>query len=97
MKRLRHQRSSSSGFTLIELLATTAIMGVLISVALPLAVNYSIKARATEGVLLLGELRRRVEISFNRNDALSVEIPGSPHRTVKYLVVHTTIIQRFSG
>jgi len=78
MKRLRHQRSSSSGFTLIELLATTAIMGVLISIALPLAVNYSIKARATEGVLLLGELRRRVEISFNRNDALSVEIPGSP-------------------
>jgi len=78
MKRLRQQRSSSLGFTLIELLATTAIVGVLISVALPLAVNYSIKARATEGVLLLGELRRRVEISFNRNDALGDEIPGSP-------------------
>jgi len=53
-------------------------MGILVSVALPMAINYSIKAQATEGVLILGELRRRVEISFNRNRVMPDEIPSSP-------------------
>jgi len=80
MTRLIHSsgRPKSSGFTLIELMMVTAIIGILISVAAPTFIDYRTKARVTEGVLLLSELRRRVEIGFNRTDALDVVIPSSP-------------------
>ena len=80
MIRREHQTmaAKNSGFTLIELMAVTAIIGILLSVAFPIAINYNIKAQTTEGVLLLSELRRRVEIGFNRTNDLDLEIPSSP-------------------
>ena len=80
MIRRAHQTmaAKNSGFTLIELMAVTAIIGILLSVAFPVIINYNIKAQTTEGVLLLSELRRRVEIGFNRTNALDLEIPSSP-------------------
>jgi prepilin-type N-terminal cleavage/methylation domain-containing protein len=71
-------RPKSLGFTLIELMSVTALIGILISVAFPIVIDYRTKARVTEGVLLLSELRRRVEIGFNRTDQLDVVIPSSP-------------------
>lgn len=67
-----------AGFTLIELLSTLAIIGVLASVALPYMAQYSIKARVTEGVNLLGELRRRVETEFYDSGTLPSTIPSAP-------------------
>lgn len=66
------------GFTLIELMMVSAIIGVLAMVAVPYFTNYAKQAQVTEGVLLLGELRRRVEITFNRQQGLTAEIPSSP-------------------
>jgi prepilin-type N-terminal cleavage/methylation domain-containing protein len=78
MKPAINPRKTMPGFTLIELMMTAAIMGVLASVALPFFNDYRIKARVTEGVMLLGELRRRVEISYNRQQGLTATIPSSP-------------------
>jgi prepilin-type N-terminal cleavage/methylation domain-containing protein len=73
-----YRRPRDSGFTLIELLAVTAIIGILVSAAFPVIIIYSTKAKVTEGVLLLTELRRRVEVGFNRTRELDVVIPSSP-------------------
>lgn len=73
-----YRRSRDSGFTLIEFMAVTAIIGILISAAFPVIILYSTKAKVIEGVLLLTELRRRVEVGFNRTRELDVVIPSSP-------------------
>ncbi len=73
-----NKRRNNAGFTLIELLSVTAIIGILASVAFPIIIRYNVKAQVTEGVLLLSELRRRVEIGFNRTRALDTVIPSSP-------------------
>lgn len=77
MRRNTHKHYTS-GFTLIELLSTLAIIGVLASVAIPYMVQYSIKARVTEGVNLLGELRRRVETEFYDTGNLPNALPSAP-------------------
>ena len=78
MTHTRRKSRSNAGFTLIEVMLTTAIIGVLASVALPTFMDYLIVARVSEGVLLLGELRRRVEVGFSETGALDTVIPASP-------------------
>ena len=65
----------------MELMVVTALTGVLASVALPMYQNYSVQAKAVEGVMLLDELRRRVEVDFNRRSVLTTDIPSSPPPT----------------
>lgn len=72
------EASYHGGFTLIELLSTLAIIGVLASIAIPFFTEYTVKARATDGVFTLGELRRRVETEFYDTGTLTANIPGSP-------------------
>ena len=63
---------------MIELLTTVAIIGTLMSLAIPSYVEYSVRAKVTEGVLLLTELRSRIEIEYNRTQEFPSEIPGAP-------------------
>lgn len=77
INRLNGQKSSA-GYTLLELLTTTAILGVLLSAAVPYMQSYTVRAQATEGILILSELRRRVETEFYERGSLPMNIPGSP-------------------
>jgi prepilin-type N-terminal cleavage/methylation domain-containing protein len=78
MSHSQPKRRSSAGFTLIEMLTATAIIGVLASTAIPVFMDYIVVAKVTEGVLLLSELRRRVEVGFNEQGSLDSVIPASP-------------------
>ena len=73
-------KSRSAGFTLVELMSVTAIIGVLASIALPFMRDYAIQAEVTEGVTMIDELRRRVEVAYYDNNmaGLPTTVPGLP-------------------
>ena len=54
---MKRPNQSTAGFTLIELMITVAIVGILASVALPLYLKYSLKARTAEAKTNLGGIR----------------------------------------
>ncbi|WP_348708579.1 prepilin-type N-terminal cleavage/methylation domain-containing protein [uncultured Pseudoalteromonas sp.] len=60
-----------SGFTLIELMVTVAILGLLISLALPAYNNHFKRSKFTEVVLTSNAVQRAVEICYHRHVDLS--------------------------
>lgn len=54
-------KQSQSGFTLIELMIVTAIIGILVSVAIPAYDLYRNKARFSEAILAIGYHRATIE------------------------------------
>ncbi len=59
------------GFSLIELMITIAIMGILISLALPAYNNHYKRAKFTEVVLASNALQRNIEICFYTKGSLN--------------------------
>lgn len=70
--------SLDRGFTLIELMATTAIIGLLVTVAAPVMTSYMIRTQTAGGVLILEELSRRVAVEFVERGNLTSSLPASP-------------------
>ncbi|MEQ9208391.1 MAG: prepilin-type N-terminal cleavage/methylation domain-containing protein, partial [Pseudomonadales bacterium] len=58
-------KSSQQGLTLIELLAVTAIIGLLVSVALPAYELYTDSARFTEAELAAGIYQNSIVVAAN--------------------------------
>jgi type IV pilus assembly protein PilA len=61
----------ANGFSLIELMIVIAIMGILISLALPAYNNHFKRSKFTEVVLASNALQRQVEICFYIKHALN--------------------------
>ena len=77
------RRNGSAGFTLIELMITVAIVGILASVATPLYIKYSYKARTVEASTNLGAIRTS-QVSYKSsqdtyiNTTIEPDIDGVP-------------------
>jgi len=62
-------RRTSEGFTLVELMIVVAIIGILTSVALPAAQNYSVRAKVSEALLTMAACRTSVTEVFQARSA----------------------------
>ena len=78
MARQRTQR----GFTLVELLTITAIMGVLVSLALPAYASYRNRARFAEAILAVTPYKSAIEIAVFRGLITQVNQMNSGSRGI---------------
>ena len=70
--RVTHQ----AGFTLVELMIVVAIVGILSVVAMPMFASYMGKARSTEGVGFLAEVKSRQE-SYRFDFGMYMDVSGN--------------------
>lgn len=76
------------GFTLLEMLTVIAVLGILISIAIPAFQNYIIRARVTEGLNLATAAKLAVAETTIGNNALPASqadtgyVPPSPTANV---------------
>ena len=64
------QKLNQKGFTLIELMIVIAIVGILAAVALPAYQDYTVRARMSEPLALLGEAKINVTEYYVANGTL---------------------------
>ena len=53
-------KTLNKGFTLLELMAVVAVIGILLTIALPTYADYSARAKVTEGISLAGAAKTAV-------------------------------------
>ena len=75
------KKSNQKGFTLIELMIVIAIIGILAAVALPAYQDYTIRARMSEPLALLGEAKNSMTEYFIANGALPADAAAAGIRT----------------
>ena len=75
------KKAQQRGFTLIELMIVIAIVAILAAVALPAYQDYTIRARMTEALLLLGEAKTGVTEYFIANGELPADAASAGLRT----------------
>jgi len=76
------KKTNQKGFTLIELMIVIAIVGILAAVALPAYQDYTIRARITEPLALLGEAKTSMTEYFIANGTLPTNATQAGIRSV---------------
>jgi type IV pilus assembly protein PilA len=76
------KKTNQKGFTLIELMIVIAIVGILAAVALPAYQDYTIRARISEPLALLGEAKTSMTEYYIANGTLPLTPTAAGIRTV---------------
>jgi type IV pilus assembly protein PilA len=77
-------RTKQNGFTLIELMIVVAIIGILAAIALPAYQDYTAKAQASEGFVLLDGLKSPTVEQMSQS--VTCVVPPSAVSTGKYVL-----------
>jgi type IV pilus assembly protein PilA len=76
------KKTNQKGFTLIELMIVIAIVGILAAVALPAYQDYTIRARISEPLALLGEAKTSMTEYYIANGTLPLTATAAGIRSV---------------
>ena len=69
--------TTQKGFTLIELMIVVAIVGILAAVAIPAYSDYTAKAQASEGFVLLDGLKTRISADLSEDATNGCDISSA--------------------
>jgi prepilin-type N-terminal cleavage/methylation domain-containing protein len=70
-------KSRRRGFTLIEVMIAVAIIGILAAIAIPNYLRHALRAKQTEGSVLLGAIRTS-QLTFSAANGCFATIPQTP-------------------
>lgn len=89
--------TNQKGFTLIELMIVIAIVGILAAVALPAYQDYTIRAKISEPLALLGEAKTSMTEYFIANGTLPATATQAGIRTVIGTAIVSTLAVDANG
>lgn len=77
MNNIQTKHSDSKGFTLIELMIVVAIIGILAAIAIPAYQDYTTRARVTEGLSIMNNIKIGISESYADLGKVAVDAYGA--------------------